>query len=63
MALSSWPLILIVPLDMRSSKPTAGQGPTAARRHTKILRKRHIIIMGVDFVVIWAADFDNAFSY
>ena len=56
-------LISIVPLDKRFAAPAAGKGPTAARRHTKMLRKQHIIIMGVDFGIIWAADFDNAIIY
>ena len=50
-------LISTVPLDMRF----AGQGPTASHRHPKTAVYHYII--GVDFGVIWAADFDNATSY
>ena len=49
-------LISIVPLDMRSADltvgqgtPAAGHGSPAARRHTKILRKRRIYRYGYRF--------------
>ena len=57
-----WPLISIMPIDRRSAgqeSPAASQGSPAARRHTKILKNDIYINIGIDFGVIWAADFNN----
>ena len=57
------PLISIMLLDFTSTDLPAGQGSPAARRHTKIKEDDKYIVMGIDFRVIWAADFKNTIIF
>ena len=57
------PLILIMLLDFRSAAPPAVKGSPAARHKTKFKRDDRYMVMGVDFGVIWVADFNNVIRF
>ena len=57
------PLISMITLDFTSAAPPAGQQSTPARRYTKIKEDDRYIVMGIDFEIIWAADYDNAVTF
>ena len=50
-------------LDFTSFASAAGQRSPAARRHTKIKEDDKYIVMGIDFWVIWVADFNNVIRF
>ena len=56
-------LISMMTLDFTSVASAAGQRSPAARRHTKIKEDDKYIVMGIDFWVIWVADFNNVIRF
>ena len=56
-----WLLISIMLLDDMSAAPPAGQGSPAVT--AKFKRDDRCIVMGVDFGVIFASDFDNVIRF
>jgi len=55
------PLISIMPLDFMSADPPTGRGSPAAT--PKFKRYDRYIVIGIDFGVIWAADFNNTIRF